>query len=145
MIFENREIELVIIEDDPNDTELLMRMFHKHGVTNKIHLLRDGAEALDFMFARGVYAQREMHYETMLIILDLKLPKVNGIEVLEQLKSDKRTKAIPIVILSGSRENKDVQDAYRFGVSSYVTKPIKFDEFAKVVSELEISWLMLGR
>ncbi|MDD5491479.1 MAG: response regulator [bacterium] len=142
---EPKEIELLIVEDDPNDAELLLRVFKQHRLVNKVSLLKDGAEALDFIFARGAYSAKEVNDESKVIILDLKLPKINGIEVLEKLKADERTRKIPVVVLTSSRENKDVKEAYRLGVNSYVTKPIKFDEFAKVVSELGIYWLMLNK
>lgn len=141
----SKEIELVIVEDDPNDAELLLRVFKQHHLVNKVSLLKDGAEALDFIFAQGPYSAREVNDASKVVILDLKLPKVNGIEVLEKLKADERTRNIPVVVLTSSRENKDVKEAYRLGVNSYVTKPIKFDEFAKVVSELGIYWLMLNK
>ncbi len=135
-------IEIVIVEDNPSDAELLMHVFRKHNVTNSIVLLKDGVEALDFLFPPGpapaVPAAR-------IIILDLKLPKVNGIEVLRRIKSDERTRKTPVIILTSSREDRDLKDAYNWGVNSYVTKPIKFDEFAKVVSELEMYWLLLNK
>lgn len=139
------EIELVIIEDDPNDAELLMRVFKKHRVVNKITLLKDGAEALDFFFGQSCRGHKEASNKPQVIILDLKLPKVNGIEVLQKLKSDEHTKKIPVVVLTSSKESRDVKDAYNLGVNSYVTKPIKFDEFAKVVSELGMYWMLLNK
>ncbi len=139
------EINIVIVEDDPNDAELLIRVFKKHNMANKVVVLKDGAEALDYFFARGQHAGREVDGDPKIILLDLKLPKVNGIEVLHQLKSDERTRQVPVVVLTSSRETRDVKDAYNFGVNSYVTKPIKFDEFAKIVSELGMYWLLLNR
>lgn len=138
-------IEIVIVEDDPNDQELLMRVFKKQGVVNKIILLKDGAEALDFFFAKGSYSGREVNSDYKIVILDLKLPKVNGIQVLQKIKADERTRKIPVVVLTSSKESRDVKDAYNLGVNSYVTKPIKFDEFAKVVSELGLYWLLLNK
>lgn len=139
------EIELVIVEDDPNDAELLMRVFKKHGVINKIILLKDGAEALDFFFGPGGYTDSSDKKTPGVIILDLKLPKINGIEVLQKLKSNEYTRTIPVVVLTSSKESRDVKDAYNYGVNSYVTKPIKFEEFAKVVSDLGIYWVMVNR
>jgi two-component system, response regulator len=141
----NKEIELVIVEDDPNDQELLLRVFQKHNVANKIVLLKDGAEALDYLFAEGGLANRYINGEPTVIVLDLKLPKVNGIEVLQRIKSDERTKKIPVVVLTSSKEDRDVKEAYNLGVNSYVTKPIDFGEFAKVVSELGVYWLLLNK
>lgn len=138
------EIELVIVEDDPNDAELLARVFKKHRITNKIVLLKDGAEALDFFFAQAEHTIREVDHKPQIIILDLKLPKVTGIEVLQKIKSDERTKRIPVVVLTSSKESRDVKDAFSLGVNSYVTKPLKFEEFAKVIAELGMQWMILN-
>lgn len=139
-----REFEILIVEDDPNDAELITRALRKHNLANKIVLLKDGAEALDFLFGQGSFAQMD-DGKPRVILLDLKLPKVNGIEVLRKIKSEERTKKIPVVILTSSREERDLKDAYDLGVNSYVTKPIQFDEFAKVVSELGMYWLLLNK
>ena len=125
-----REFEILIVEDDPNDAELITRALKKHNLANKLVLLKDGAEALDFLFGQGSFAQMD-DGKPRVILLDLKLPKVNGIEVLRKIKSEERTKKIPVVILTSSREDRDLKDAYDLGVNSYVTKPIQFDEFAK--------------
>jgi two-component system response regulator len=138
------EFEIVIVEDDPNDSELITRALRKRNLANKIVLLKDGAEALDFLFGQGSFAQMD-DAKPRVILLDLKLPKVNGIEVLRRIKSEERTKKIPVVILTSSREDRDLKDAYDLGVNSYVTKPIKFDEFAKVVSDLGMYWLLLNK
>lgn len=138
-------LEIVIVEDDPNDAELIMRVLRKHNLANKVVHLKDGAEALDFLFAQGGYADRVTKSTPRVILLDLKLPKVNGIEVLRRIKSDERTKRIPVVILTSSSEERDLKDAYELGVNSYVTKPIKFDEFAKVVADLGLYWMVLNR
>lgn len=139
-----REFEILIVEDDPNDAELITRALRKHNLANKLVLLKDGAEALDFLFGEGSFAQMD-DGKPRVILLDLKLPKVNGIEVLRRIKSEERTKKIPVVILTSSREERDLKDAYDLGVNSYVTKPIQFDEFAKVVSELGMYWLLLNK
>jgi two-component system response regulator len=139
-----REFEILIVEDDPNDAELITRALKKHNLANKLVLLKDGAEALDFLFGEGSFAQMD-DGKPRVILLDLKLPKVNGIEVLRRIKSEERTKKIPVVILTSSREDRDLKDAYDLGVNSYVTKPIQFDEFAKVVSELGMYWLLLNK
>lgn len=138
-----REFEIIIVEDDPNDAELITRSLKKHNLANKLILLKDGAEALDFFFGQGSFAQMD-DGKPRVILLDLKLPKVSGIEVLRKIKSEDRTKKIPVVILTSSREDRDLKDAYDLGVNSYVTKPIQFDEFAKVVSELGMYWLLLN-
>lgn len=142
---EHEEFEIIIVEDDPNDAELITRALRKHNLANKLILLKDGAEALDFLFGKGSFADKCDDGYPKVILLDLKLPKVNGIEVLSKIKSDERTKKIPVVILTSSREDRDLKDAYDLGVNSYVTKPIKFDEFAKVVSDLGMYWLLLNK
>jgi two-component system response regulator len=138
------EFEIVIVEDDPNDAELITRILRKHNLANKLVLLKDGADALDFLFGQGNFADK---YDDgpKVILLDLKLPKINGIEVLRKIKSDERTRKIPVVILTSSREDRDLKDAYDLGVNSYVTKPIKFDEFAKVVADLGMYWMLLNK
>ena len=133
------KVDIVIVEDDPNDAELIARVFRKHNMANKIVLLKDGAEVLDFFFGSGASDHPRV------VLLDLKLPKVNGIEVLQRLKSHERTKNVPVVVLTSSAENQDIQDAYKFGVNSYVTKPIRFEEFANAVAELRLYWLLLNK
>ena len=140
-----REVEIVIVEDDPNDAELIARVLRKHNLSNKLILLKDGAEAIDFLFAQGPYTSQGPSATPKVILLDLKLPKVNGIEVLQRLKSAERTRNIPVVVLTSSREERDLKDAYGLGVNSYVTKPINFEEFAKAVAELGLYWLMLNK
>lgn len=142
---DNAEFDIIIVEDDPNDAELITRALRKHNLANKLVLLKDGAEALDFLLEQGSPAERYGDGNPKVILLDLKLPKVNGIEVLRKIKSDERTKKIPVVILTSSREDRDLKDAYDLGVNSYVTKPIKFDEFAKVVADLGMYWLLLNK
>jgi CheY-like chemotaxis protein len=139
----NNGIEIVIVEDNPSDAELLMRVFKKHNVANNIVLLKDGAEAMDYFFPQNALARSGT--ASKIIILDLKLPKINGIEVLRRLKAEETTKNLPVVVLTSSREERDLRDSYNSGVNSYVTKPIKFDEFAKVVSELEMYWLLINK
>ncbi len=139
------EVEIVIVEDDPNDAELIMRVLRKHNVANRTVLLKDGAEALDFFFSQGRFAQCPPNESLKVVLLDLKLPKVDGIQVLSRLKSDERTRNIPVVVLTSSAEDRDIKEAYRLGVNSYVTKPIKFDDFAKAVSELRLYWLVLNK
>ena len=139
------EIEIVLVEDNPNDAELITRALKKHNLANKITLLKDGAEALDFLLGQNGSGGKDLAVNPRVVLLDLKLPKVNGIEVLQRLKSDKRTKDVPVVVLTSSKEDRDVKDAYALGVNSYVTKPIRFDEFAKTVAELGMYWLMLNK
>jgi two-component system response regulator len=139
------EFEIIIVEDDPNDAELITRVLRKHNLANKYTILKDGAEALDFIFGQGSFFGKIDDGNPKVILLDLKLPKVSGIEVLHKLKSDERTRKIPVVVLTSSREDCDLKDAYDLGVNSYVTKPIKFDEFAKVVADLGMYWLLLNK
>ena len=139
------EVEIVLVEDNPNDAELIVRSLKKRNLANKIVLLKDGAEALDFLFGRGgPGAGITADFAPKLVLLDIKLPKVDGIEVLRRIKSEDRTKDIPVVILTSSNQERDIEAAYKLGVNSFVTKPIKFEEFAKVVAELGIYWLMLN-
>jgi len=138
-------VEIILIEDDPNDAELIIRVLKKHNLANKIVHLKDGAEALDYLLMQGVWAKKTVTPAPRVILLDLKLPKVNGIEVLQKIKNDERTRNIPVVVLTSSREERDVKDAYSYGVNSYVTKPISFDVFSKVVAELGMYWLMLNK
>ncbi|MGA2480591.1 MAG: response regulator [Spirochaetia bacterium] len=140
----NGEVEIVLVEDNPNDAELITRSLKKHNLANKIVLLKDGAEALDFLFAKHGDGTKGANRNPRVMLLDIKLPKVDGIEVLRRMKSDERTKDIPVVILTSSNEERDIKETYALGVNSFVTKPIKFDEFAKVVAELGIYWLMVN-
>lgn len=142
---DHTEFDIIIVEDDPNDAELITRALRKHNLANRLVLLKDGAEALDFLLGQGSPVEKYGDGNPKVILLDLKLPKVNGIEVLRKIKSDERTKKIPVVILTSSREDRDLKDAYDLGVNSYVTKPIKFDEFAKVVADLGMYWLLLNK
>jgi CheY-like chemotaxis protein len=139
------EVEIVLVEDNPNDAELIMRCLKKRNLANRIVLLKDGAQALEFLFGPDSSAAKEStDLAPRVVLLDLKLPKVDGIEVLRRMKSDTRTKGIPVVILTSSNQERDIVAAYKLGVNSFVTKPINFDEFAKVVAELGIYWLMLN-
>jgi len=135
----DEKVDIVIVEDDPNDAELIARVFRRHNMANKIVLLKDGAEALEFFFGSSATDHPRV------VLLDLKLPKVNGIEVLQRLKSDDRTKNVPVVVLSSSAEGQDIKDAYKYGVNSYVTKPIRFEEFANAVAQLRLYWLLLNK
>jgi two-component system response regulator len=141
----HNEIEVLIVEDNSNDAELTIRALKKSNLTNKLMHVKDGAEALDFLFAQGVYADRKDEKNPKVILLDLKMPKLNGIEVLQALKSDERTKTIPVVVLTSSKEDPDIQKCYQLGVNSYVVKPVGFESFAKAVSELGLYWMLLNQ
>ena len=139
------DVEILLVEDNPNDVELTMRALQKQNLANKVFVVKDGAEALDFMFAKGAFAQRKIENRPKVILLDLKLPKVDGIEVLRRIKADERTKHTPVVMLTSSQEERDVTDTYNLGVNSYIVKPVDFSNFVHAVSELGIYWHMLNK
>jgi two-component system response regulator len=139
------EVEILLVEDNPNDAELALRALRKHNLANKIHLVKDGAEALEFIFGNGAYAGRNVGNKPKVIFLDLKLPKVDGLEVLHKVKSDERTKTIPIVVLTSSHEERDLVESYKFGVNSYIVKPVDFDKFIQAVSQLGMYWMLLNK
>lgn len=138
------DVEILLVEDNPNDVELDLRALRRHNLANKVHVAKDGAQALDFIFARGEHAGRKVENGPKVILLDLKLPKVDGLEVLRQIRADERTRTLPVVILTSSREEKDVVESYRLGVNSYVVKPVDFDKFVQAVTELGFYWLLLN-
>ncbi|HRH43736.1 MAG TPA: response regulator [Pyrinomonadaceae bacterium] len=138
------EVEILLVEDNPNDAELTMRVLKKNHLANQVMHAKDGEEALEFIFAEGHFSDRNIENKPKVILLDLKLPKVNGIEVLERVKRDERTKKIPIVILTSSREDSDLQKCYSIGVNSYIVKPVDFDSFVKAVTDLGLYWLLLN-
>ncbi len=140
----NDEVEILLVEDNPTDAELCIRALRKHNLANHLEWVKDGAEALDFLFLRGAYAERANHAPKVML-LDLRLPKVDGLEVLRVVKSDERTRYIPVVVMSSSREDRDVVESYKLGANSYVGKPVAFEEFVKVVSELGLYWLLINR
>lgn len=137
--------EILLVEDRMSDAEMTIRVLKKNHLTNKIVHLKDGAEALEFIFAEGNYSHRNIENVPKVILLDLKMPKVNGIQVLQKIKSNERTKKIPVVVLTSSKEDPDIQECYRLGVNSYVVKPVQFERFVKVVSELGLYWMILNQ
>jgi len=139
------EVEILLVEDNPRDLELTLRALRKNHVANSIATVSDGEEALDFLFGRGKYAGRDVNNHPKVVFLDLKLPKVDGIEVLRQLKSDERTRKIPIVVVTSSDEERDRVESYNLGVNSYVVKPIEFDSFVKTISDLGFYWLAINK
>ena len=141
----DHETEILLVEDNMGDAEMTIRALKKNNLANKLVHLKDGAEALDFIFAEGNYAGRKMEHIPKVILLDLKMPKVNGIEVLQKIKSDDRTKKIPVVVLTSSNEDPDIQECYRLGVNSYVVKPVQFEKFVKAISELGFYWMILNQ
>lgn len=141
----NSTTEILLVEDNPSDVELTLHALKKHNIAHHIKVVRDGAEALDFIFCTGPYTDRSIENSPKMILLDLKLPKVNGLEVLRQVKSDPRTKTIPIVVLSSSREECDLIESYQLGVNSYITKPVDFEQLTEAVRQLGLYWLTLNQ
>ncbi len=139
-----KEVELLLVEDNPTDAELCIRALKKSNLANKLVWVKDGAEALDFIFAKGAYAGRTGMTVPKVILLDLRLPKVDGMEVLRQIKADQRTRTIPVVVLTSSKEDRDVAQSYQLGVNSFISKPVEFNEFARTVSELGLYWLLVN-
>ncbi len=135
-------IEFLLVEDNPTDAELTLRALRGRGLRNSFVLAKDGQEALDFLFAEGAYADRDVRNGPKLVLLDLRLPKVDGIEVLRRVKSDERTKAIPVVVLTSSRQEPDIKTCYELGANSYIVKPVDFDKLVEAVSEIGLYWLL---
>jgi two-component system, response regulator len=133
--------DILLVEDNPNDAELALYALRKHNISKHVDVVRDGAEALDYVFATGNYADRQVSETPRVIFLDLKLPKVNGLEVLHRIKSDPRTQTVPVVILTSSREESDILKSYQLGVNSYIVKPIDFEQFTEALRQLGIYWL----
>lgn len=138
------DVEILLVEDNEEDVELTLHALRRNNLANRIHVVRDGEEALDFLFCRGAFGNRNFANAPKLILLDLKLPKVDGMEVLRQVKSDARTKAIPVVILTASKEEKDMVNGYHLGVNSYIQKPVDFDQFREMVKQLGLYWLVVN-
>ena len=141
----NDIVNILLVEDNPDDVELTLRAFKKHNIANDVYVVNDGEEALNFVFARGEYNQRKFTNFPKVIFLDLKLPKVSGLEVLKEIKSNESTKAIPVVVMTTSQEDRDVIESYKLGVNSYITKPINFEDFLTIVSQLGFYWLLLNK
>ena len=137
-------VDILLIEDDPRDAELMLRALKKNNLVNPIHVVEDGQEALDFIFCKGVYSERAFSNFPKVIILDLKLPKVSGLDVLREIKKDDRTSLIPVVIVTSSCEDPDIKTAYALGANSYVVKPMGFDAFTEAMSNLGLYWLLLN-
>ncbi len=138
-------VEILLVEDNPNDAELTLRALKKNKIANNIVHVKDGEEALEFLFGINRYAEREIENKPKLILLDLKLPKVSGIEVLQRIKNSDLTKFIPVVVLTSSKEEKDIIETYNLGVNSYIVKPVDFDKFIEAVKELGFYWLVLNQ
>ena len=139
------EVEILLVEDNPYDAELTIRALKNKGLANNLLIFNDGVEALDFLFGTGEYAGRNLAMRPKVILLDLKLPRINGLEVLEKIRDDERTKTIPVVILTSSQEESDIVRGYDLGVNSYMVKPVDFDKFFLAVEELGLYWLLLNK
>lgn len=138
-------MEILVVEDDPNDLRLTMRQLQQGKINNRIEVARDGEEALDFLFCRGAYSHRSLRHPPQLVLLDLKLPKVDGLQVLQEVKANPETRAIPVVILTSSGEERDLVDSYRLGVNSYIQKPVDFAAFRQAIDALGLYWLVVNR
>lgn len=139
------EVEILIVEDNPNDAEMAMRALKRNNLTNKVFVVTDGQEALDFLFSKGKYNMRKNCVRPRMVLLDLKLPKVDGLEVLKELKENPETRIIPVIILTSSKEEKDLIESYKSGVNSYIVKPVDFEKFVDAVNELGMYWLLLNQ
>jgi len=142
---ENNNVEILLIEDNKSEAELTIRALRKGKLNNHLIHLKNGVEALEFLFGTGKYKGRDISHKPKLILLDLKMPKVDGLEVLKQIKANDLTKAIPVVILTSSKEHPDIEHAYTLGANSYIVKPVEFDEFTKAVTDLGFYWLLMNQ
>jgi len=141
----SRDIEILLVDDSQSDIELTVHTLRKNNLANSIHVAQDGKEALDFIFCRDQYAGREMIHRPKVILIDLKLHKLDGLQVLKAIRSDERTKAIPVVILTSSKEQRDLVEGYHLGVSAYIQKPVDFDEFRNTIREIGVFWLLVNQ
>ena len=139
------EVEVLLVEDNPTDAELCIEALKEYNLGNKLVWVKDGAEALDFLFCRGAYAGRNSAHVPKVVLLDLRLPKVDGLEVLRTVKADERTRTIPVVVVTSSKEDRDLVESYRLGVNSYIQKPVEFEAFAKEVANVGLYWLLANK
>ncbi|MFO8022555.1 MAG: response regulator [Perlabentimonas sp.] len=139
------EVEILLVEDNPADVELALRALKKNNIANKVEVVNDGEEALDFLYARGSYINRVGARLPKVILLDLKLPKINGLEVLTEIKSNPKTQMVPVVVLTSSKEENDIIKSYKLGVNSYIVKPVDFDKFLLSVKEIGMYWLLINQ
>lgn len=137
-------VEILLVEDNPDDEELTLHALKRVKLVNRIEIVRDGAEALDYIFCTGAYANRSFENRPKLIFLDLKLPKIDGLEVLQRIKGDPRTRMIPVVVLTSSREERDIVESYQLGVNSYIVKPVDFEQFTHSVGQVGLYWVLLN-
>lgn len=142
---DNLQVEILLVEDNMDDAEMTIRALRKKSLANRLIHLKDGEEALDFLYGTGKYAGRDINMKPRLILLDLKMPKVDGMEVLEKVKSNNLTKTIPVVVLTSSKEDPDLKKCYELGANSYIVKPVEFESFVNAVSELGLYWMLLNQ
>ena len=138
-------MDILLVEDNPRDAELTLRALKKRNLANRVFVVEDGADALDFIFCRGRYVQREVGHPPKVVLLDLKLPKVNGLEVLRAIRAEEETRRVPVVVVTSSAEDPDIQAAYELGANSYVVKPVEFDAFQEAMSQLGFYWLIVNQ
>jgi two-component system, response regulator len=141
----SHEVEILLVDDSPEDVELTVLALRRNKLSNDIQVAEDGAEALDFLFCRGAYKDRTFSHPPRLVLLDLKLPKVDGLEVLKEIRADERTRAIPVVILTSSKEQRDLIEGYNLGVSAYIQKPVDFDQFSETIRQIGMFWLLINQ
>jgi CheY-like chemotaxis protein len=139
------EFEILLAEDSPADAEMTLRALRSHNLANRVHWVKDGEAALDFVLCRGAYAGRDAAHPPKLVLLDIKMPKVDGIEVLRQLKAGAETRAIPVVVMTSSNEERDIVESYRLGVNSYIVKPVQFEAFLETVAKIGLYWVITNR
>jgi two-component system response regulator len=137
-------VDILLVEDNPDDEELTLHALKRVKIVNRVNVVRDGAEALDYLFCTGEYADRSIEQTPCIVFLDLKLPKIDGLQVLERVKSDPRTRMIPVVVLTSSREERDIVESYQLGVNSYIVKPVDFEQFMKSVGQAGLYWVLLN-
>ena len=137
-------LEILLVEDNPHDAELTIRALKKHHLANHLVHVSDGQAALDFIFGTGAYEGRDVHHQPKVVLLDLKLPKVDGVEILRRIRADERTKLLPVVILTSSHEDRDMLESYRLGANSYTVKPVEFEGFSEAVGKLGLFWLLVN-
>ena len=139
------QIEILLAEDSPKDAEMTQRALRKNNLGNRLYWVKDGAEALDFLYCRGAYADRDLARPPKLVLLDLKMPRVDGIEVLRHIKADERTRVIPVVVMTSSNEERDVMESYRLGANSYIVKPVEFEQFSDTVAKAGLYWMLMNK
>jgi len=142
---DNLQVEILLVEDNMDDAEMTIRALRKKNLSNRLTHLTDGEEALNFLFGKGKFEGRDINYKPKLILLDLKMPKIDGMEVLEKVKSNSETKKIPVVVLTSSKEDPDLKKCYELGANSYIVKPVEFESFINAVSELGLYWMLLNQ